>query len=93
MRPRQRSPRAGFDAVFLDQRGARFGEDLRVLEESGLLNPGAIVVADNVLKPGAPAPLIVSLSGGGAANGREIWAVSRGSRSRRISLLGVPAYT
>lgn len=44
-----------FDAAFLDQRGARFGCDLEVLERLGLLRESAVVVADNVLKPGAPA--------------------------------------
>ena len=38
----------------MDQKGSRFAEDLQALEEQGLLLPGAIVVADNVLKPGAP---------------------------------------
>ena len=38
----------------MDHKGSRFGEDLLVLENLGLLLPGAIVVADNVLSPGAP---------------------------------------
>lgn len=42
------------DFVFLDQRGSRYKEDLSVLERLGALKPGAIIVADNVLKPGAP---------------------------------------
>mmetsp|Transcript_84041 Transcript_84041/g.160542 ORF Transcript_84041/g.160542 Transcript_84041/m.160542 type:complete len:389 (+) Transcript_84041:758-1924(+) len=46
-----------FSMVFLDQRGAHYGIDLAVLEKRGLLNAGAIIVADNVLKPGAPAYL------------------------------------
>mmetsp|Transcript_109610 Transcript_109610/g.353704 ORF Transcript_109610/g.353704 Transcript_109610/m.353704 type:complete len:730 (-) Transcript_109610:43-2232(-) len=54
----------GFNAVFLDQCGGRFGSDLRVLEASGLLAPGAVVVADNVLKPGAPAYLWHVVYGG-----------------------------
>ncbi|CAJ1417004.1 unnamed protein product [Effrenium voratum] len=45
---------AGFDFVFMDQRGSRYEEDLASLERLGLLQPGALVVADNVLKPGAP---------------------------------------
>jgi len=43
--------------VFMDQRGSRYFEDLSVLEDAGLLGCGAVVVADNVLKPGAPAYL------------------------------------
>ena len=41
-----------FRVVFMDHKGSRFGGDLQVLENQGLLMPGAIVVADNVLKPG-----------------------------------------
>merc|ERR1712194_238635 len=40
--------------VFLDQRGSRYSVDLGVLESAGVLQDGALVVADNVLKPGAP---------------------------------------
>merc|ERR1712146_74381 len=39
---------------FMDQKGSRYHEDLQTLEEQGLLAKGAVVVADNVLKPGAP---------------------------------------
>merc|ERR1711972_106131 len=41
-------------AVFMDQKGSRYHEDLSALEKYGLLQPGAVIVADNVLKPGAP---------------------------------------
>jgi len=44
-----------FDVVFFDQRGSRYTADLMVLEKAGLLSFGSVVVADNVLKPGAPA--------------------------------------
>jgi catechol O-methyltransferase len=40
--------------VFFDQKGSRYDEDLVNLEKQGMLLPGALVVADNVLKPGAP---------------------------------------
>eukprot|EP00434_Breviolum_minutum_P029186 symbB.v1.2.025816.t1/scaffold2532.1/size76761/2 len=40
--------------VFMDQKGSRYHEDLSVIEQLGLLLPGAVVVADNVLKPGSP---------------------------------------
>lgn len=43
-----------FSVVFMDQRGSRYEEDLALLGKHGLLRPGAVVVADNVLKPGAP---------------------------------------
>jgi len=46
--------RLALGAVFMDQRGSRYDEDLEALERYGLLLPGAVVVADNVLKPGAP---------------------------------------
>jgi len=43
-----------FSTVFMDQRGSRYDEDLATLEDLDLLSPGAVVVADNVLKPGSP---------------------------------------
>jgi catechol O-methyltransferase len=42
------------DMVFLDQRGSRYDADLSMLVRSASLSSGCIVVADNVLKPGAP---------------------------------------
>eukprot|EP00930_Biecheleria_cincta_P019780 TRINITY_DN15019_c0_g2_i1.p1 TRINITY_DN15019_c0_g2~~TRINITY_DN15019_c0_g2_i1.p1 ORF type:complete len:1049 (-),score=159.63 TRINITY_DN15019_c0_g2_i1:226-3372(-) len=42
------------EAVFFDQRGTRFHIDLQMLEAEGLLKDGCAVLADNVLKPGAP---------------------------------------
>uniref|UniRef100_A0A7S4QSZ4 catechol O-methyltransferase n=1 Tax=Alexandrium monilatum TaxID=311494 RepID=A0A7S4QSZ4_9DINO len=46
--------RLRFAAVFMDQCGSRFWADLEELMRLDLLQPGAVVVADNVLKPGAP---------------------------------------
>merc|ERR1719343_2003109 len=43
-----------FDMVFMDQRSTRFHSDLHTLERLKMLLPGCVVVADNVLKPGAP---------------------------------------
>jgi len=43
-----------FCTLFLDERGSGFGEDLHTIEGLGLLAPDAAVIADNVLKPGAP---------------------------------------
>lgn len=43
-----------FGMVFMDQKGTRFHTDLELLERLGLLADGAVILADNVLKPGAP---------------------------------------
>lgn len=43
-----------YSAAFFDQKGSRYDEDLTALERLQLLKPGAVLVADNVLKPGAP---------------------------------------
>merc|ERR1711920_32745 len=51
---REKTSEPIIDMVFLDQRGSRYTADLAVLERAGLLRDGAVVVADNVLKPGAP---------------------------------------
>ncbi|CAE8632060.1 unnamed protein product [Polarella glacialis] len=40
--------------LFMDHRGSIFHDDLQSFEELGLFVDGARVVADNVLKPGAP---------------------------------------
>jgi len=53
-----------FDMVFMDQRSTRFHSDLITLERFGMLLPGCVVVADNVLKPGAP---------------RWLWHITRGT--------------
>jgi len=45
---------ASIGMVFMDQKGTRFHTDLERLRELGLLADGAVVLADNVLKPGAP---------------------------------------
>mmetsp|Transcript_48043 Transcript_48043/g.135739 ORF Transcript_48043/g.135739 Transcript_48043/m.135739 type:complete len:963 (+) Transcript_48043:131-3019(+) len=42
------------DMVFMDQRGTAFHDDLQRLEQLNLLSRPAVVIADNVLKPGAP---------------------------------------
>lgn len=42
------------DMVFMDQRGTAFHDDLQRLEMLRLLTDPAVVIADNVLKPGAP---------------------------------------
>jgi len=47
-------PSLALRAAFFDQRGSRYDTDLQTLEHSGLLLPGALIIADNVLKPGAP---------------------------------------
>lgn len=40
--------------AFFDHSGSVYHEDLASLEDLGLLAPNAVIVADNVLKPGAP---------------------------------------
>ncbi|RAK72552.1 O-methyltransferase [Aspergillus fijiensis CBS 313.89] len=46
----------GIDLLFMDHDEARYAADVQVAEELGLLNTdGALVIADNVLRPGAPA--------------------------------------
>ncbi|KAJ8613984.1 hypothetical protein CTAYLR_005641 [Chrysophaeum taylorii] len=47
-------PGAPFDAVLMDHWKADYPSDLDLLKTKGLLAPGALVVADNVLFPGAP---------------------------------------
>ncbi|CAK9045086.1 Catechol O-methyltransferase [Durusdinium trenchii] len=42
------------DMVFMDQRGTAFHDDLKTLERLNLMAENAVVIADNVLKPGAP---------------------------------------
>eukprot|EP00427_Karlodinium_veneficum_P017201 CAMPEP_0169125178 /NCGR_PEP_ID=MMETSP1015-20121227/34736_1 /TAXON_ID=342587 /ORGANISM="Karlodinium micrum, Strain CCMP2283" /LENGTH=363 /DNA_ID=CAMNT_0009188677 /DNA_START=211 /DNA_END=1300 /DNA_ORIENTATION=- len=48
------NPSLSFSTVFMDQRGSRYDEDLDMLEDLHLLELGAVVIADNVLKPGSP---------------------------------------
>jgi len=50
----QKTRERAFGMVFMDQRGSLYHEDLQCLESSGVLRKGAVVLADNVLKPGAP---------------------------------------
>jgi len=50
-------PRFGLgsmQAIYFDQKGTRYHEDLELLESSGILAHGAFVCADNVVRPGAP---------------------------------------
>jgi len=53
-----------FSAVFMDQKGSRYDEDLALMETHKLLVPGAVIIADNVLKPGAPLFLWKVVRGG-----------------------------
>lgn len=61
-----------FAAVFMDQCGSRFWADLEVLVHLGLLQPGAVIVADNVLKPGAPLFLWRAFFGSRCFRGRAV---------------------
>eukprot|EP00930_Biecheleria_cincta_P083252 TRINITY_DN72861_c0_g1_i1.p1 TRINITY_DN72861_c0_g1~~TRINITY_DN72861_c0_g1_i1.p1 ORF type:complete len:715 (-),score=147.62 TRINITY_DN72861_c0_g1_i1:31-2175(-) len=53
-----------FGAAFFDQKGSRYSEDMERMESEGLMAPGAVVIADNVLKPGAPLYLYKIMKGG-----------------------------
>ncbi|KAJ9102938.1 hypothetical protein QFC19_004494 [Naganishia cerealis] len=46
-----------FDMIFIDHLKPLYTNDLKVMEEEGLIAPGTIIVADNVVKPGNPAYL------------------------------------
>jgi len=61
---REKCGKSFFDMVFMDQRSTRFHGDLGTLEKLEMLRPGCCVVADNVLKPGAP---------------RWLWRITMGS--------------
>lgn len=66
--------------LFMDHRGSIFHEDLRSFEELDLLVDGARVVADNVLKPGAP---------------HFLWSVcsrARASGSLDVDLVALPEF-
>lgn len=62
---------AGF--LFCDQRGTAFQEDLARLERLQVVAPDCCVVADNVLRPGAPVFLWATLHG--ALQNLKIWTV------------------
>jgi len=44
----------GVDMLFLDHAEELYVSDFSVCEELGLLKKGAVIVADNVVRPGAP---------------------------------------
>lgn len=46
-----------FDMVFIDHLKPMYTNDLKMLEDEGLVGPGTCIVADNVVKPGNPAYL------------------------------------
>ena len=60
-----------FGTVFMDQRGSCKVSDLCFAERSELIRAGAVVVADNVLKPGAPL-LLWHVAKGGASETRVV---------------------
>ena len=43
-----------FDFVFLDHWKDVYRRDVGLIEETGLLRPGTVLLADNVIRPGAP---------------------------------------
>ena len=45
---------SSIDLLFIDHDKRLYLSDLRLMEQSGLLQPGSVIVADNVIYPGAP---------------------------------------
>jgi catechol O-methyltransferase len=43
-----------FDFIFIDHNGAHYLRDLMLLEKFGSIKSGTMIVADNVITPGAP---------------------------------------
>ena len=43
------------DLIFLDHWKDLYESDLKLLEKSGLIKKGAVIVGDNIICPGAPA--------------------------------------
>ncbi|CAF1512564.1 unnamed protein product [Rotaria magnacalcarata] len=43
-----------FDFIFIDHDGSAYLDDLKLLEKYGLIQSGTMIVADNVIYPGAP---------------------------------------
>ena len=43
-----------FDFIFIDHYGSHYLRDFKLLEEHGLIQSGTMIVADNVIAPGAP---------------------------------------
>lgn len=52
--PRGRMRAPSFSVVFMDFWASQYHEDMERLESNGLMCPGAVVIADNVLRTGAP---------------------------------------
>jgi len=53
-RLKQDSNIKSFDFIFMDHFGSIYLRDLKMLEELGLITSGTMIVADNVIMPGAP---------------------------------------
>ena len=47
-------PNGQLDLVFLDHSKKDYANDLRLMEETGLIKKGTTIIADNVITPGAP---------------------------------------
>ncbi len=43
-----------FDFIFIDHNGSHYLRDFKLLEELGFIKSGTMIVADNVITPGAP---------------------------------------
>merc|ERR1711971_619523 len=53
-RLKQRLPEKSIDLLFFDQQGTKMHLDLNKIKEYNLLSDTAIIVGDNVLRPGSP---------------------------------------
>ncbi|PWY71718.1 S-adenosyl-L-methionine-dependent methyltransferase [Aspergillus heteromorphus CBS 117.55] len=53
-RLKERYPDGGIDMFFLDHAKVAYANDLKLAEELGLVRPGTVVLADNVVSPGNP---------------------------------------
>lgn len=50
----ERTGHSKIDFLFIDHKKDLYLRDIQVVEQMGLLHPGSVVVADNVIFPGAP---------------------------------------
>ncbi|KAJ3317712.1 hypothetical protein HDU76_001077 [Blyttiomyces sp. JEL0837] len=52
------------DLFFIDHIKSRYLEDFKIMEKSGICRSGTVIVADNVIRPGAPDYLEYVIAGG-----------------------------
>ena len=74
-----------FDFVFLDHDKDSYLKDLKLLEENGLITEDCVVIADNVVFPGAPGYLEYVGDGRYSQNGDSVSVSVGGYRTRLAS--------